>query len=182
MPFLLKIVILGNLNIVLLSFFIPILRLSSSDLNRYIPIIFFAIFIAYKDIILKLNNLCKNIFLWIILLIILFGIYITTGIYYIIEPFIILIICVIVNRVKNKNFENIFSFLGKHSTNIFLMHTFIYYYYAKNFIYAPSKFILIFFLLLFCSIICSQFINLIKKIIKYDSIIDTIIDKMLIFK
>ena len=67
--------------------------------------------------------------------------------------------------------ERTLEFLGKHSMNIFLFHTFIFSHWLKNFIYSPKNPLLIFLLLLGVSLIISVAIEWLKKLIKIDSLI-----------
>ena len=56
-----------------------------------------------------------------------------------------------------------FSFLGKQSANVYMVHTFLFSYWFPQFIYAPKYAILIFLLLLSCSICISMILELIKE-------------------
>ena len=67
--------------------------------------------------------------------------------------------------------EKPLEFLGKHSMNIFLFHTFIFSHWLKDFIYSPKNPLLIFLLLLALCLIISVAIEWLKKIIKIDSLI-----------
>lgn len=63
-------------------------------------------------------------------------------------------------NVKGKGiFINIFMVLGKHSTSIWLIHTFFCYYYFQKLIFIPKVSILIFFLLILLSLVVSIFID-----------------------
>lgn len=69
-------------------------------------------------------------------------------------------------------------FVGRHSGNIFFMHTFVYLYDFGNFIYLPKYAPLIY---LFCLIIClliSMVIDWLKRIIKYNNLTKLIINKL----
>lgn len=55
------------------------------------------------------------------------------------------------------------AFVGKHSMNIFLTHTFIYYYYGQKYIYSCRYFGLVVVVLLICSLILSMGIEELKK-------------------
>ena len=55
------------------------------------------------------------------------------------------------------------AFIGKHSMNIFLFHTFIYYFWFKEFIYASRNPIIIFVLLVSICLIISMGLKWIKK-------------------
>ena len=77
-----------------------------------------------------------------------------------------------------KYVTNILQFLGKHSMNIFLTHTFIRYYYFKDFTYSFKYSILIVLVLLGISIIVSMVIELLKKAIKYNEFIEFLKQKV----
>ncbi|RDU22126.1 acyltransferase family protein [Anaerosacchariphilus polymeriproducens] len=68
----------------------------------------------------------------------------------------------------------ILKFIGKHSMNIFLVHTFIRAYYLKDFTYSFQHFILIIAVLLLISIAISIVIEYFKKILRYQKMIDRI--------
>lgn len=59
------------------------------------------------------------------------------------------------------------AFLGKHSMNIFLFHTFIFSHWFKDFIYSSRNPFIIFFLLLGICVIISVFLEQIKKVTIY---------------
>lgn len=64
--------------------------------------------------------------------------------------------------------RQILLFLGKHSMNIFMVHTFIRYYYLADFTYSWKHFALIIIILLIFSLAISMTIEFIKKLLKYD--------------
>ena len=72
--------------------------------------------------------------------------------------------------------KSILQYLGKHSANIFYIHTFIRLYYCKNALYGLEHFALIIVVLLGSSLICSIIVEILKKIIFFDRFI-SIIDK-----
>lgn len=71
-----------------------------------------------------------------------------------------------------KGVGGIVSFIGKHSMNIFLTHTFLYYYYAKDFIYSFGSGIMIVTVLLGCSLVISVCIEGLKKAVRYSKLIN----------
>ena len=71
---------------------------------------------------------------------------------------------------KNGWFVHTLMFLGKHSMNIFLFHTFIYYYYCHDLVYWTRNPILIFVTLLGFCIVISVFIEKIKSYIRFDTV------------
>lgn len=64
--------------------------------------------------------------------------------------------------IQIKIIDKVFGFIGEHSFNIFLTHTFIYMYYFNDFIYSLSNPILIFMVLLISSLSISVMIEKIK--------------------
>lgn len=69
----------------------------------------------------------------------------------------------------------ILSFLGSHSTNIYLLHTFIYFYFFPNLIYWTDNPFLIFLTLLSISLLLSFSLEYIKKLTKYKKFEDWLI-------
>lgn len=59
--------------------------------------------------------------------------------------------------------NGVLKYLGNHSMNIYMIHTFIYYYYFKSFIYSFQYPILIFIVLLLTSLLVSIVLEFIKK-------------------
>lgn len=74
---------------------------------------------------------------------------------------------VLVSGYAKKTLE----FIGVHSFNIFLFHTFIYYYYFPNFIYSFQNPLLIFAVLLGICLLISVGIEAFKKKINFDKIL-----------
>ena len=54
-------------------------------------------------------------------------------------------------------------FLGKHSMNIFLFHTFIFYFWFRDFVYASRNPLIIFLTLLVVCVIISMLLEQVKK-------------------
>lgn len=92
-------------------------------------------------------------------------------------PFFVMIWCIefIINIPL---ISNILKLLGKHSMNIFLIHTFIRGIYLSDFIYSFYHFILITGVLLFISLAVSILIEKIKEIIKYNFMIEKLLKKI----
>ena len=74
--------------------------------------------------------------------------------------------------------KSIFSFIGKHSGNIFLVHTFIRSIWLKDFTYSLSNPILIFGFVFLISLMISLLIELLKKLIKYNNLVNYIIENI----
>lgn len=74
---------------------------------------------------------------------------------------------------------NVLEFLGKHSMNIFLFHSFIYLRaYFHDFIYSPRYIPLIILLLLVVSVLVSIVLEFVKKCIRYDKGMEAIKKKL----
>lgn len=70
------------------------------------------------------------------------------------------------------------SFLGKHSANIFFVHTLIFYYWFPNFFYSIQSPIVIFLVLLVISIIVSYFFDVLKSLCRLTSLQGLLINKL----
>jgi hypothetical protein len=70
--------------------------------------------------------------------------------------------------------KNVLSFLGKHLFNVFLFHTFVYYYFWKDFFYSFKSPLMMFSILLSVCIVISMIIEQIKKYIHFYNFIDYI--------
>lgn len=66
------------------------------------------------------------------------------------------------------------AFCGRHSMNIFLFHTFIYYYWFREFIYATRNPLLIFVTLFAICLILSVIIEKLKRFIRFDKFVSKI--------
>lgn len=73
-------------------------------------------------------------------------------------------------------------FLGKHSMNIFLIHTFIQRIYFNDFIYSFKHFTVVYLALLFSSLVLSLLLEQIKKALRYDVFIDGLCDRITGYK
>lgn len=91
---------------------------------------------------------------------------------------VLLTINIINNKIKVRNTGKIMKFLGNHSMNIYMIHTFIYHYWFSNFIYSFKYPILIFFVLLAICLIISVLLEYGKKIVHLPVIIDNINKKI----
>ena len=85
------------------------------------------------------------------------------------DPFIVIFLSLAVVclcRLTNRNFS-ILAFVGKHSMNMYLMHTFIFGYFFHDFIYGFKHPILIFAVLFFISLLLSIIVELMKNRLKF---------------
>ncbi len=74
--------------------------------------------------------------------------------------------------------NKILQFIGKHSLNVFLVHTFIRYVYQGDYIYSFKYALLIPFVLLLISLGISVLIELVKKFIRYDKFVSFLCEKI----
>lgn len=77
-----------------------------------------------------------------------------------------------------KGVRNVLFFLGKHSMNIYLIHTFFRYVYLTDFIYSFKHAVLIFTALMFISLASSVIIEFLKKVINYNKLTETAVKKI----
>ena len=70
--------------------------------------------------------------------------------------------------------SRLLEFLGAHSMNIFLFHTYIYYMWFKDWIYSFYNPLLIFMVLLIVCIAISLFLEAVKKLLKFDLLVKKI--------
>lgn len=88
-------------------------------------------------------------------------------------PFILILFC-LEFVVYIPVVRQVLYHLGRHSMNIFLIHTFIRQYYMKSFIYSFKHFLLVVAVLLMISLVMSYVLEGFKKLIRYDKAIDRI--------
>lgn len=89
-------------------------------------------------------------------------------------PITVIIFCVEF-IVQFQPLRKILVFLGKHSMNVFLVHTFIRAYYLRDLTYSFGHFLLISLFLLSVSTLLSVLIEQLKILTKYNKLIDSII-------
>lgn len=70
--------------------------------------------------------------------------------------------------------DNILEYIGNHSLNIFLIHTFIRGVYLADFIYSWRHFMVVNMILLGMSIAASYIVEYLKKLVKYDIFIEKV--------
>lgn len=87
-------------------------------------------------------------------------------------PLLSLLSILTVRNIKGLN--TFFGYLGKHSMNIFMVHTFIYYYYFSDFIYSLNHPVFIFTVLLSISLAISILLELGKEKLGFETLIKRI--------
>lgn len=86
-------------------------------------------------------------------------------------------IAAVVSRHLHYNMP-IIAYLGKHSMNMYMVHTFIFFYFFHDFIYGFKYPLLIFFVLLMLSLSISIMLEFLKKKLKFYVLINRIINKL----
>lgn len=94
------------------------------------------------------------------------------------DPYISLTIVILVPIVIKKIIKRavFFPFLGEHSINIYLVHTFIYYYFFSDFIYSFKYPALIFLVLLILTLCISIALEELKKRTGYVNLVRKLLD------
>lgn len=118
---------------------------------------------AKMKTLVKLDTLCTNVLMFFIL-IIAFIIRTIVPIHAASVFFMVIFACCFYLIKKNPNTENFFMLMGRHSTNIWLVHTFFCYYYFHDFIYGLKYPVLIYIVTLGLSFIASVFINKVYRL------------------
>lgn len=164
-----------GVSLLAICFMISYLGISYTSFTQYLTVIFFGIFIAKEDIVLKLNqiqNIYKKLFLTIGILFIF--ILLCSVRYHFFAPFyfwldscIALIFALeifcLVDLLHCK--FSLLAFIGKHSTNIFLIHTLLFKYYFTDFVYSFKYCLPITLALLILSLVFSIFLESIKTLL-----------------
>lgn len=125
------------------------------------------IIFAKEQILTKFSNLKYSYLIWGLFLIFFVVIRFLLLYKQFTDTFVCLSIIMLYNSLESRIlfFHKWLHFLGVHSMNIFLFHTFIYAYYFEAFIYSPRNPILILLLLLGICLIISIVIEKIKSIL-----------------
>lgn len=156
--------------------------LKNSLLTEHVFCIFFGIWAASENVFCKfdelkisnqkyINSVIKAFFLLLVCFVCYYAGYINACTP-IVNTIIAASVCVIASSIsKNmKYFSGVLAFLGKHSMNIFLIHTMIFEYYFKAWVYSFKLWFIIIIVVYFASFIISLIIELLKKLIRYDRI------------
>lgn len=85
-----------------------------------------------------------------------------------IEAIVVCMLSTFLLNMKRGGIGNVLELIGKHSMNMFLIHTFIYSYYLKDLIYGCKYPVLIVVVLMVITTLLSCTIEYIKKLIRYD--------------
>lgn len=85
-------------------------------------------------------------------------------------------ICLLILACKpyRLKIDTVLGFLGKHSINIYLMHTFVFYYFFKEQIYNIQSKFLIFIVVLGICLLFSVALELLKKKLKYGRLVEKV--------
>lgn len=98
-----------------------------------------------------------------------------------VDPFLAFEIILLFKSIDRKHpkIVSALSFTGRHSMNIFMFHTFIYYYYFEDFIYYTRNPLLIFITLLVVCLVISMGIEYLKKKLHFTQCQQIIINKLI---
>ena len=177
-------VLLLIVSVIIWKFSLPILP---TEVHNYLLV--FSIGIIYTLNVNYISNLLNKINIWLffgMLSCSLFALFFVRQ--YSIIPYFsgirvdgficlnIVFILVFIRRYIRK--YGLFIFLGKHSINIYMVHTFIFYYFYGNFIYSFKYPIVIFLVLLVCSLGVSVVIEYLKKIVNIQDLVKNINQKI----
>lgn len=178
----------NGLLIFVIAAFIFYFGVTKTTFVQYLFCIVLGIWFAEEDIIEKLSNkaFIKNetinimlkIVIDILIIIILFFTRGKTGYSYWLDGiFAVVFSCICMNVYKmgvvfGKRLGKGLEFIGKHSMNIFLIHTLIFEYYFTKFIYSFKHWSLILIALLVSSLICSMVVEWLKAKINYHAKIE----------
>lgn len=166
---------------------------TSSKLSSYFLALIIGIWAAEENIFEKLyakfsdsNKISQAIEIVFCLFILLLLIYFRGKQYsvscfvYLIDGICPLLIGFLLMMLKDlaKSVISLMSFFGKYSMNIFLLHTFIYYYFFPDFIYRAQNWVLIFLILFGSTLLLSILVEIVKKKIGFYILVNTITQKI----
>lgn len=76
--------------------------------------------------------------------------------------------------------QRVLSYVGKHSMNIFLFHTFIYLYWFRDFVYASRCPVFIFATLLLSCLLLSVLFEKLKELLKFDAFVSKLTKRLIL--
>ena len=89
------------------------------------------------------------------------------------------LVCQIARELERvPGLSSVLNFIGRHSMNIFFLHTFIYSYYFGEFIFSFGHFLLIFAVLLAVSLACSVVLEKLKELTRYNKLRDNAVSRV----
>ncbi len=166
-----------------ISLFVLFGPFSLGGIERWVAIFVLGMLVSETDIFshfnkIKEQHILKTVPLCIILIATSFYLFIRidSDLYYTSRlQFAMVVLFVSYSLISNiKIISFLLEFIGKHSGNIFMFHTFIYSIDFKEFVYAPKYSVLIYVLFVIECLIISMAIEKLKKIIRYDKLINNI--------
>ena len=117
------------------------------------------------------------------------GVLIVTAVLFVVRNFVpfplffdsLLTVCLVMTYLqwmRDGVVLRVLVFLGKHSMNVFLFHTFIFLYYFHDYVYASGNPFVIFLILLFSCVVISVGMEYLKGFIRYDAFCKLIIQRL----
>ena len=165
-PFLFRIMRNYPIYVLLLSFIIPLLPIPvSGDVKYCFPTFVLGMSLSKNaPPTQSISNRMKSSWFAIVLLL-LYGMIRNSNTYPLLIDTVLtlLIVMAYLNIKKNERIINALVFLGRHSMNIFLFHTFIYHFWFKDIVYFYSNPFVIFITLLALCIPISILLEIVKK-------------------
>ena len=156
---------------------LDVLKFMDSKLPTYAVVYAVGIFMAvHKDRINKCLNKIDLIIMMPLLLLVTVGLLYIRNHYtipcffgYAVDPFVAIFLSLsVVALCRHTNRKlHFFEYLGRHSMNIYMIHTFIFFYFFSDIVYAFKYSVLIFLSLLLSSLLFSVGIEYLKKIWKF---------------
>lgn len=163
---------MGNA-MLLFAFFAPFVVTFDKDIERYFFVAAFGVCAAYGNWFSKVINLKMHaIFKWgigilgsVVCVLVRQNAVVKDYFWNYVDAFVaFFMICAIVMTLGSVPvLDNILAFLGKHSMNIFLMHTFLYLIVFRKYVYYFQYAIVTFLILLVTSLLYSVVLELLKK-------------------
>ena len=97
--------------------------------------------------------------------------------HYCLIPFAFILFC-IEFVIPLRFLRTVLKFLGKHSMNIFMVHTFIRYNYLADYIYSQKHFAVVVLVLTALSLLVSVVLEWLKRISRYQILIDHLLQNV----
>lgn len=172
---------LGGLSTIILSILIPAYAgLPDTGVFRwYILTVVLGVVLAHTDFFESVKNFCAGIgrsagamILCVIALFVLNYFRWNLGVYWFVDAAAAVIMAVIsVLCFKIGVLGKVLEFIGKHSMNMFLIHSFVFYYYFRSYVYMWKAPVVITLFLLISTLVLSVVIEYAKKVLGWNRMI-----------
>lgn len=180
-PLLVLLVKKAGWKILLPALLLPCIITLPKDFGRYYLVMVLGVVAAKEDWLTKLHEtkIPKAVKVIVCLLLVALSVAIRqnfmvfeTFAYLIDAPIAFLLVYSVYEIIPGKSIPGrVLGFLGKHSMNIYFVHTFFYLILWRDYIYKPKVAILIYLCLLFISLLYSVLLELVKKLVRVPKLI-----------